>query len=126
MGFLLFEAKCTPDTAIPNDEIENDEDGAVEREEQRLKGRASGLNLAHTDHTADLKNTAELLPAEKPEVLTKRINVSLSSTQRCPKLKLAVYNLTLSFCALIASMKVHAHTLKLDVLHPIEKRMEEI
>lgn len=41
-------------------------------------------------------------------------------------LKLAVSNLTLSSCALIANMKVHAYTLKLDVLHPTERRMEQI
>lgn len=33
LGFPRFAAKCTPDTSIPSDETEKDEDDSVQREQ---------------------------------------------------------------------------------------------
>lgn len=70
--------------------------------------------------------TAPGLLPEKTEVLTKETSAPLSSIHRSPVLKLAVDDLTLPFCVLRTSTKVHTQTLTPDVLHPTEKIMEQI
>lgn len=57
MCFLLFAAKCTPDTSKANDETEKDEDDSGKRKEQRQKGKDKG-HQSYRGHPVDLRNIA--------------------------------------------------------------------